>query len=46
MREAFHDQLDSIFDDLAEICRPASRRPSPQATEALLDGRRRSSPSR
>ncbi len=37
MREAFHDQLDSIFDDLAGICRQveASVR---DATQALLTG--------
>ena len=40
MRDAFHEQLDSVFDDLAGICRQvedAVRR----ATEALLDRRRR-----
>ena len=37
MREAFHDQLDSMFHDLAEICGQveASVR---NATRALLDG--------
>jgi phosphate transport system protein len=37
MREAFHEQLDSIFGDLAEICREveASVR---NATQALLNG--------
>ena len=37
MREAFHDQLDSIFSDLAEICQEVETAVR-QATQALLDG--------
>ena len=37
MREAFHDQLDSIFSDLAEICGEVETSVR-HATRALLDG--------
>ena len=37
MREAFHDQLDSVFDDLARICGDLERAVC-LATEALLTG--------
>jgi phosphate transport system protein len=37
MREAFHDQLDSIFSDLAEICQEVETAVR-HATQALLDG--------
>ena len=37
MREAFHEQLDSIFDDLAGICRSVEHAVS-LATQALLTG--------
>src|SRR6187397_3027277 len=37
MREAFHDQLESIFDDLAAICSQVEAAVS-GATEALLTG--------
>jgi phosphate transport system protein len=37
MREAFHDQLESIFDDLAAICSQVEGAVS-SATEALLQG--------
>jgi phosphate transport system protein len=37
MREAFHEQLDSIFHDLAEIC-DAVETAVRQATKALLEG--------
>ena len=37
MREAFHDQLESIFDDLAAICSQVEEAVS-GATEALLTG--------
>jgi len=37
MREAFHDQLESIFDDLAAICSQVEEAVS-GATEALLKG--------
>jgi phosphate transport system protein len=37
MREAFHDQLESIFDDLAAICSQVEGAVS-SATEALLKG--------
>ena len=37
MREAFHDQLDSIFDDLAGICRSVEHAVR-LATQALLTG--------
>ncbi len=37
MREAFHDQLDSIFDDLAGICRSVETAVR-DASEALLNG--------
>ncbi len=37
MREAFHDQLGSIFDDLAAICSQVEEAVS-SATEALLQG--------
>ena len=37
MREAFHEQLDSIFDDLAGICRNVETAVR-LATEALLNG--------
>ncbi|HEY3529356.1 MAG TPA: phosphate signaling complex protein PhoU [Nocardioides sp.] len=37
MREAFHEQLESIFSDLAEICREVETSVR-QATRALLDG--------
>jgi phosphate transport system protein len=37
MREAFHDQLESIFDDLAAICSQVEEAVS-SATEALLKG--------
>jgi phosphate transport system protein len=37
MREAFHEQLDSIFADLAEICREVESSVH-NATEALLNG--------
>jgi phosphate transport system protein len=37
MREAFHDQLDSVFDDLAGICRNVERAVH-LATQALLTG--------
>jgi phosphate transport system protein len=37
MREAFHDQLDSIFSDLAEICQEVEAAVR-NATEALLNG--------
>jgi phosphate transport system protein len=38
MRYAFHDQLDSIFTDLADICRQVESAVR-VATEALLEGR-------
>jgi len=38
MRTAFHDQLDSVFDDLADICNRV-RTAVARATEALLTGR-------
>jgi phosphate transport system protein len=37
MREAFHEQLDSIFSDLAEICQEVETAVR-HATRALLDG--------
>ena len=37
MREAFHDQLDAIFDDLADICAQVETAVR-LATEALLSG--------
>ena len=37
MREAFHDQLDSVFDDLAGICRSVENAVR-LATQALLTG--------
>ena len=37
MREAFHDQLDAIFADLAEMCRQVEAAVD-RATEALLTG--------
>jgi phosphate transport system protein len=37
MREAFHEQLDSVFEDLAGICRDVERAVA-LATEALLTG--------
>jgi phosphate transport system protein len=37
MREAFHDQLDSIFDELAAICSQVEEAVA-SATEALLNG--------
>jgi phosphate transport system protein len=37
MREAYHDQLDSIFDDLASICRRVETAVG-LATEALMTG--------
>jgi len=37
MREAFHEQLDSIFSDLAEICQEVETSVR-HATQALLDG--------
>src|SRR5262249_16775434 len=37
MREAFHEQLDSIFDDLAEICQEVETSVR-HATQALLNG--------
>jgi phosphate transport system protein len=37
MRELFHDQLESIFDDLAAICSQVEEAVS-RATEALLNG--------
>ena len=37
MREAFHEQLDSIFSDLAEICHEVETSVR-HATQALLDG--------
>lgn len=37
MREAFHEQLDSVFDDLASICRDV-RTAVRLATESLLTG--------
>ena len=37
MREAYHDQLDSIFDDLAGICRRVQTAVS-LATDALMTG--------
>jgi phosphate transport system protein len=37
MREAFHDQLESIFGDLADIARQVQEQVA-QATEALLEG--------
>jgi len=37
MREAFHDQLESIFDDLAAICSQVEEAVS-SATESLLNG--------
>ena len=37
MREAFHDQLDSIFDDLVSIAREVQAAVA-RATEALLEG--------
>ncbi len=37
MREAFHEQLDSVFDDLAQICRKVEEAVR-LATEALLTG--------
>ena len=37
MREAYHDQLDSIFDDLAGICRRVQNAVA-LATEALMNG--------
>jgi phosphate transport system protein len=37
MREAFHDQLDSIFDELAAICSQVEQAVA-SATEALLNG--------
>ena len=37
MREAFHDQLESIFDDLAAICSQVEKAVG-DATEALLKG--------
>jgi phosphate transport system protein len=37
MREAFHEQLDSIFHDLAEIC-DAVEKSVRLATQALLNG--------
>ena len=37
MREAYHDQLDSIFDDLAGICRRVETAVG-LATEALMTG--------
>ena len=38
MREAYHDQLDPIFDDLAEHLPPACEVAVRQATQALLTG--------
>jgi phosphate transport system protein len=37
MREAFHDQLDSVFDDLAGICRSVETAVA-LASQALLEG--------
>src|ERR1044072_9420865 len=37
MREAFHEQLDSIFSDLAEICQEVETSVR-HATQALLNG--------
>ena len=37
MREAFHEQLDSIFSDLAEICQEVETSVR-HATQALLVG--------